>query len=287
VDEYVLRNKEYMDLILDKNMYYHQTYYIGLVDEENRINFYEGKHKVVDPTGREFAKFGAKDYLEHIREHVEPWTYLKFPYLRKVGWKGIVEGSESGIVRSAPLARLNAADGMATPKAQEAYEKFFDTLGGKPAHYTLAFHWARAVEALYAAERIVELAKDPEITDPKVRNIPTGIKGEGIAAIAAPRGSLIHHYVSDENGLIEKVNLIVATAFNYGGMCLSIKKAAKALIKEYNVDEGILNMVEMAFRAYDPCLSCATHSLPGEMPIEINIFTSGGKLYKRLQREME
>lgn len=284
VDDYVLKNREYLDLILDKDMYYHETYYIGLVDERNRVNFYEGEHRVVDPGGREFTRFKAKDYLKHIREHVEPWTYLKFPYLKNVGWKGIVEGPDSGIVRAAPLARLNVADGMATPRAQEAYEKFFDALGGKPAHYTLTFHWARAVEALYAAERIVELAKDPEITDVKVREIPTGIKGEGVAAIAAPRGSLIHHYVADKNGLIEKVNLIVATAFNYGGMCLSIKKAAKALIKEFNVDEGILNMVEMAFRAYDPCFSCATHFLPGQMPMEIDIITCGGKLYKRLQR---
>lgn len=285
VDDYILKKKEYLDLILDENVYYHKTYYIGLVDDKNKINFYEGELRVVDPEGKEYVKFKGEDYLEHIREHVEPWTYLKFPYLKNIGWNGIIDGKGSGLMRTAPLGRLNVADGMATPKAQEAYEQFFDTLGGKPVHNTLAFHWARAIECLYAAERVVEIAKDSEITSSKVRTIPGEIIGKGIGTIEAPRGSLIHHYVANKDGLIEKINLIVATAFNYGGMCMSIEKAAKALIKKGNVNEGILNMVEMAFRAYDPCLSCATHSLPGQMPLQINIYTSDGRLYKRIKRE--
>lgn len=185
-------------------------------------------------------------------------------------------------MRSAPLGRLNAAEGMATLRAQEEYEKFFATLG-RPAHQTLAFHWARGIEALYAAERLVELAQDPEITSPEVRTIPTGIAGVGISAIAAPRGSLIHHYEADENGLVTKLNLIVATAFNHGAMCMSIKKAAKALVKGFEVDEGKLNMVEMAFRAYDPCFSCATHFV-GETPMEVDIYSADGELFKKVTR---
>jgi len=284
VDDVILKNKEYMDIILNKDIYYNETNYIGLVDDRNKINFYEGDLRVVSPDGKEVVKIKPENYLEHIGEHVEPWTYLKFPYLKDIGWKGIVDGADSGIMRAAPLGRLNAAEGMTTPKAQAEYERFFDTLGGKPVHNTLAFHWARAIEALYAAERLVELAKDPEITSQKVRNIPEGIFGEGIAFVEAPRGSLIHHYISDDKGLIESVNLIVATAFNYGGMCMSIKKAAKALIRNGNVDEGILNMVEMAFRAYDPCFSCATHAFPGEMPIQISIFDKNGNLTDEIKR---
>jgi F420-non-reducing hydrogenase large subunit len=284
VDDYILKNKEYLDMILDENMYYHKTYYIGLVDDKNLINFYDGKFRVVDPDGKEYAKFKQEDYLDHIREHAEEWSYLKFPYLRNVGWKGLVDGKDSGLMRAAPLGRLNASEGFSTPKAQAEYERYFDTLGGKPVHNTLAFHWSRAIECLFAAERIVELCNDKEITDTKVRTMQETIVGEGIAGIEAPRGSLIHHYVANEQGLIEKVNLIVATAFNYGGMCMSIEKAARALIKKGEASEGILNKVEMGFRAYDPCLSCATHALPGQMPLVIDIFAPDGTLLKKYGR---
>ena len=286
VDKIILQNKEYLDLIMSKEIYYHETNYIGLVDDRNRVNFYEGEFRVVDPEGKEIVKFKPEDYLDHIREHVEPWSYLKFPYLKDIGWKGFVEGKDSGIMRAAPLGRLNAADGMATPKAQEAYEKFFEFMGGKPVHNTLTFHWARAIEALYAAERVLELARDPEITDPNVRAIPhpENYRGEGIGGVEAPRGSLIHHYRADENGIVTELNLIVATAFNYAGMHMSINRAAKALIKNGKVDEGILNMIEMAFRAYDPCFSCATHTLPGTMPIRIEIYDHHGELLEVISR---
>jgi len=284
VDDIVLKNKAYLDLILSKDIYYNETYYMGLVDKQNRLNFYEGDLRVVDQKGKEFCKFEPEDYLEHIAEHVEPWTYLKFPFLKKIGWKGLIDGPESGIMRAAPLGRLNACEGMATPAAEEAYQKYFDTLGGKPVHNTLAFHWARAVETLYAAERLLELARDPEITDPRVRNIPTEKPGEGVGVVEAPRGTLVHHYVADQDGIVEQVNLLVATAFNHGGICMSVKKAAQALIKNWQVSQGLLNMVEMAFRAYDPCLSCATHSLPGQMPVEILIYGPDGRLFRKIKR---
>jgi F420-non-reducing hydrogenase large subunit len=280
----VLKNKDYVDLIVG-DVYAHKTYYMGLVDQNNKVNFYDGLIRVVDPEGKEYAKFKVQDYLDHIREHVEPWTYVRFSYLKNVGWKGFVDGKESGVFRVAPLARLNASDGMATPLAQAAYEKMYSTLGGKPVHSTLAFHWARLVEALYAAERTLELAKDPEITSDDIVNLPTETPKEGIGVVEAPRGTLIHHYQTDERGILTKVNLIVATQNNSAAINMSVEKAAKALIKNGDVPDGILNMIEMAFRAYDPCHACATHSLPGRTPLELSVFDSKGTLVKSLVRD--
>ena len=264
-----------MDLILG-DIYTHQTYYMGMVDDNNKVNFYDGKVRVVDPDGKEFVKYAPKDYADQIAEHVEPWTYLKFPYLKKVGWKGFVDGNDSGVYMATPLSRLNAADGMATPLAQAEYEKFYTTLGGKPVHQRLATHWARLIELLYAAERWVELATDPEITSPNFHTIPTEKPTEGVGIVEAPRGTLTHHYWTDERGVVTKVNLIVGTTNNYAPISMSIKKAADSLIKKGNVNEGLLNMVEMAFRAYDPCFGCATHSLPGQMPLEVTIHDADG-----------
>jgi F420-non-reducing hydrogenase large subunit len=280
-DDVVLKNKEYVDLVTG-DVYSHKTYYMGLVDENNKVNFYDGQIRVVDPNGKEYAKFKVQNYLDHIREHVEPWTYVRFSYLKNVGWKGFVDGKESGVFRVAPLARLNASDGMATPLAQEAYEKMYKILGGKPVHSTLAFHWARLVEALYASERVLELAKDPEITSDDIVNLPTETPKEGMGVVEAPRGTLIHHYQTDERGIITKANLIVATQNNSAAINMSVEKAAKSLIKKGKVPEGILNMIEMAFRAYDPCHACATHSLTGRMPLEVNVYDSHGELVKTL-----
>ena len=282
----VLGNKQYVDLILG-DIYTHQTYYMGLVDENNKINFYDGKVRVVDPKGKEYVKYEPKDYAANIAEHVEPWTYLKFPYLKNVGWKGFVDGPDSGVYMATPLSRLNAADGMATPLAQAEYEKFYSTLGGKPVHQRLAIHWARLIELLYAAERWVELATDPEITSPNFHAIPTEKPTEGVGIVEAPRGTLTHHYWTDERGVVTKVNLIVGTTNNYAPITMSIKKAADNLIKNGNVNEGLLNMVEMAFRAYDPCFGCATHSLPGQMPLEITIRKPDGEVLDVLKQYVD
>jgi len=219
-------------------------------------------------------------------EHVEPWTYLKFPYLKKFGWKGLVDGMESGVYRATPLGRLNAADGMATPLAQEAYEEFYDYMGGKPVHATLATHWARLIEMLYAGERVLELARHPELTDPNIRTIPSEPPREGVGTVEAPRGTLTHHYIPDEQGLVAKANLIVGTTNNHAAICMSIKKAAQELIgggKE--ITKGLLDRVEMAFRAYDPCLGCATHTLPGEMLLDVTVFDHQGQPVARLSRD--
>ena len=269
-NDIVLGNPAYVEMILG-DIYTHRTYYMGLVDEQGKVNFYDGRVRVVDPCGREFARYAPGDYADHIAEHVEPWTYLKFPYLKKIGWKGFVDGEQSGIYMAAPLARLNAADGMATSLAQAEYERFYETLGGKPVHQRLAMHWARLIELLYAAERWVELATDPEINSPDIHLKPTATPAEGVGTVEAPRGTLTHHYWTDERGILTRVNLIVGTTNNYAPIQMSTKKAAASLIRNGVVTEGLLNMVEMAFRAYDPCFGCATHSLPGQMPLEITI----------------
>jgi F420-non-reducing hydrogenase large subunit len=288
----VLGNPEYVDLILS-DIYTHHTYYMGMVDDKNQVNFYDGMIRVVDPEGCEFAKYQARHYTRHVAEHVEPWTYLKFPYLKDLGWKGFVEGKESGVYCATPLSRLNVADGIATPLAQEAYEKMYTTLGSKkingryqPIHQRLATHWARLIELLYAAERMLELSTDEEITDPNTRALVKEIPDEGVGCVEAPRGTLTHHYLTDENGILTKVNLIVGTTNNYASISMSIKKAAETLIKHGTViTDGLLNRIEMAFRAYDPCFGCATHSLPGHMPLEVIVHRHDGKELAHITRK--
>jgi len=284
-DDVVLGNKAYVDLILS-DMFAHQTYNMGLVDENNKTNFYDGKVRVVGPDGKELVKYSPEDYLDVVAEHIEPWSYLKFTYLKQVGWKGFVDGLDSGVYRATPLSRCNAADGMATPLAQAEYERFYDTLGGKPVHATLAIHWARLIELLYSAERTLELAQDPEITSKKIRTIPTETPTEGVGIVEAPRGTLTHHYITDENGILQKVNLIVGTTNNYAAMNMSIKKAAQGLIQPGKpVDDTILNMIEMAFRAYDPCLGCATHTLPGQMPMVVRVYNHEREMVQEIRRD--
>ena len=283
-DDVVLKNKDYVDLILS-DPYTLKTYNMGLVDENNKVNFYDGKIRVTDPEGKEYIKFDVKDYYKNIAEHVEEWSYIKFPYLKSIGWKGFKDGKDSGIYRVGPLGRLNAAEGMATPLADKEYKRMYETLGGRPVNSTLAFHWARLIELLYVSERAMELIKDPEITSQHVRN-PVGEPDEGFGVVEASRGTLIHHYKLTKDGLIEKANLIVATTNNAGAINMSVKNAAKGLIKNGKINDGLLNMVEMAFRAYDPCFACATHTLPGSMPMEINIYDHEKKLYKTLKQNM-
>ncbi|HUW12138.1 MAG TPA: Ni/Fe hydrogenase subunit alpha [Anaerolineae bacterium] len=282
-DDVVLKNKAYVDLVLS-DAFSHRTYYMGLVDDDDKVNFYDGHVRVVDPDGKEVARFAPREYVDYIREHVEPWSYITFPYLKRVGWKGFVDGADSGVYRVAPLARLNVADGMPTPLAQQAYERMYEILGGKPVHATLATHWARLVEALCGAERMVELLDDPEITSDHIRNVPTETPEEGVGIVEAPRGTLIHHYQTDERGILTGVSLIVATNHNAAPIAMSVEKAARGLIKGGEVSDGLLNMIEMAFRAYDPCHACATHAL-GQMPLIVEVRSADGELVDRIKRD--
>jgi len=179
------------------------------------------------------------------------------------------------------------ADTMATPLAAAAYKRMYETLGGKPVHHTLATHWARLVELLYAAERWVELAADPEITGKEYRTLPTATPTEGVGCVEAPRGTLTHHYATDERGILTRVNLIVGTTNNNAPICLSVKKAAQGLIHKGQVNQGLLNMVEMAFRAYDPCFGCATHSLPGQMPLVVTVRSPEGEVLRELSQYVD
>jgi F420-non-reducing hydrogenase large subunit len=282
-DEVVLKNPEYVDLVLN-GPYRLDTHFMGLVDDDCRLALYDGKVRVVDTFGEEIACYAAGDYLDHVAEHVEPWTYLKFPYLKAKGWLGLRDGQESGVYQAAPLARLNTADGMATPAAQAEYERFFETLGGRPVHALLASHWARIVEMLYAAERLVDLARDPEVASPEVRHLPEQTPREGVGTVEAPRGTLTHHYVTDEDGLVTDVNLIVGTTNNHAPICLAIKRVAQQVIRPgEEVTEGALNMIEMAFRAFDPCFSCATHALGGRRSMEVVLRRRDGAVDTRLR----
>ncbi len=278
----VLKNDDYVKMITS-DAYTHQTYYMGLVDENNKVNFYDGKIRVVDTEGKEYAKFSADKYLDYVAERVEPWSYVKFPYLKPLGWRGFTDGTDTSLYAVAPLARLNVSDGMATPKAHEAYEEFYKILGAKPVHHTLANHYARVVEMIQAAEKMVELINDPEITSDHIRVIPFEKPTVGVGVVEAPRGTLFHHYETDERGILTKVNLIVATQNNSARIAMSVDKAAKGLIRKGQISDGLLNKIEMAFRAYDPCNACATHAL-GQMPLRVNIKDITGNIIQTIRR---
>ncbi|MEO0083447.1 MAG: Ni/Fe hydrogenase subunit alpha [candidate division WOR-3 bacterium] len=280
----VLENPKYMSMITNP-AFSLNLYNLGLVDDKNRVNFYDGMIRVCDPNGKEYIKFAPKDYLKHISEEVIEWTYVKFPYLKEIGFKGLSDGIDSGIYRVGPLGRLNAADGMATPKAQEEYEMMFDTFQAKPVGNTLAFHWARLIELLYATERALELLKDPTICDTDIRNMNYQFQETGIGIVEAARGTLFHHYELTDDRLIKKVNLIVATTNNNGAINLSIRNAARELIKnninETTIAEELLNTIEMFYRAYDPCMACASHSF-GAFHLKINIYDKNKNLIKTI-----
>ncbi len=279
----VLANKAYVDIIVN-GPYTLNVHNMGLVDENNAPNFYDGRVRVVDFEGAEICTYEPAEYADFVAEHVEPWSYLKFPYLRQRGWKGFVEGIDTSLYCATPLARLNVADRMATPKAQEAFEEMFSTVGGHPCRLLLANHWARLVEMVQNAETLQAYCADPEITGDCFRVIPDAVTGEGVGIVEAMRGTLTHHYTCDERAMCTSANLIVGTTNNNAPIQMVTKKVAQHLIKPgVEPDQGILNMIEMAFRAFDPCYSCATHSLPGEMPLDVQVY-KGGDLYRRFRR---
>lgn len=256
--ERVFTATSYMEMARSR-IYDLDTYYMGLVDEKDRVAFYDGHLRIVTPSGGPWARFTADAYLDHLQERTDASSYMKILYLKAIGWNGSRDGADNGLYRVGPLARLNAAAGMATPLAQAEYERFYDALGGKPAKNTLLYHWARLIEVLFAAERLAELADRPELTDGHVRNLPVRSGRIGIGVCEAPRGTLIHHYDTDADAIATGLNLLVATQNNAGAIALSIERAARALIKNGVVTDTILHQVEMAYRAYDPCLACATH----------------------------
>jgi F420-non-reducing hydrogenase large subunit len=186
-----------------------------------------------------------------------------------------------GIYRVNTLARINVADKITTPLANAELEEFRKNFG-RPAQLTLLYHWARLIELLYNAERALELLDDPEITSTETRTAVTPRAARGVGHVEAPRGTLIHDYTTDEKGLVTKCNLIVATVQNNAPINMSVKQAAQALIKDGKYDQGILNTVEMTIRAYDPCLSCASHDLDGRIACKVDIVNSSGEIIDTL-----
>lgn len=250
--------------------------YMGLVDEEGGLQLYDGKVRLVDRDGGKLEEFDAQDYLTYIGEHVEDWSYLKFPFYRKMGWP-------NGTYRVGPLGRLNVASKINTPMANEEFKVWKSINGGKPVEGTLWFHYARLIEDLYAIERAREILEDPDILSTDILGESTGFVGQGVGCVEAPRGTLFHHYQTDADGMLTKVNLIVATGHNNWAMSKSVEMVAKAFVDGNHLTEGMLNRVEAAIRAHDPCLSCSTHAI-GAMPIVIEMYDATGKLTHRLAR---
>ncbi len=240
---------KYMDAIQQLGVI--TTGFLGTVDNNGALNIYDGKLRLMTAAG-DFTDFSYEEYTDHIGEHVEPWSYGKMPYAKSWGEGFSMDLDQpKGIYRVNTLARLNVCDHIATPKAQAALEEFRAAFG-RPAQYTLLYHYARLIELVYACERSIELLSNEAILDPHVRNAAEPKAGRGIGCVEAPRGSLIHDYETDDNGCIVKANLIVGTTHNIAPMNMSVKQAATALIKEGVYDQGLLNKVEMAVRAYDP-----------------------------------
>jgi len=265
---------KYLDMI--KTLGIIKTGFLGLVKEDGAHTFYDGKLRMMQPDGS-YEDFAPENYLDYIAEQVEPWTYLKFPYYRKAGKIVLDPDNPVGVYRVNTLARINVCDKIPTPLAQKELEEFRKEFG-RPAQQTLLFHWARLIEMMYAAERAIELLEDPEITSENIKVPVTPRAARGVGVIEATRGTLIHDYETDENGMVKDVNLIVATCQNNAAMNLAVKQAAKELIKGGKYDQGTLNRIEMMIRPYDPCLSCATHDLSGRIAVKLCILNSEGQV---------
>lgn len=252
------------------------TGYFGLVTPENSLELYDGDVRLIDSTGKQLEKFDGQNYLDYIAEHVESWSYLKFPYYKKMGYP-------QGVYRVGPLGRLNVAEKIDTPLANAELRLFKSLNHGSPVEQTLYYHYARLIEALFAAERVRELLEDPDILSTEILNTKRDYRGEGVGVIEAPRGTLFHHYWADEKGKLERVNLIVSTGHNNWAMSEAVDSVAKTYITGPEIKEGLLNRVEAAVRAYDPCLSCSTHAI-GQMPIEIDVVNSEGAVVQTLSQ---
>jgi len=224
--------------------------YLGTVTNDGALDFYDGKLRLMKPDGT-YDDFAYDQYADYLGEWVEPWSYQKFPYAKKWGKLSLDLSNPVGVYRTNTLARINVADKMATPLAQKELEEFRAAFG-RPAHLTLLYHYARLIELLQCAEHAVELLNDPEITSKDIRVPISPQAARGIGCVEAPRGTLIHDYTCDADGLITSVNLIVGTTHNNAAINLSVGQAARELIKDGKYDQGILNKVEMAIRAYDP-----------------------------------
>lgn len=272
IKDFQAKQKELMDSFAS-----FPSAYLGTVDPQGNLEIYDGKLRLIDSKGFVLEdQVPGYDYLSVIEERVEDWSYMKFPYYKKMSYPG-------GIYRVGPLARLNVVDGISTPLASKEFLEFKKLGNGGMVEGSLYFHYARLIEALYAAEMITELLQNDEICSTEIRVSSSKYNEEGIGVLEAPRGTLFHHYWVDSSGAIRKVNLIVATQNNNLAMNRAIYLVARDYVKVDKLTEGMLNRVEVAIRCYDPCLSCATHAL-GQMPLEVVICNSKGDVVERLSQ---
>ena len=266
---------KYLDAI--KTLAVIKTGFLGTVAADGALDLYDGKLRLMKPDGSS-VDFAYDQYTEYLSEKVLPWSYLKFPYAKKWGEGFDMDlAAPKGIYRTNTLARLNVCDRIPTPLAQAEFEVFRKAFG-RPAQLTLLYHYARLIELLHNAELAVQLLNDPEITGKETRVAVKPRAARGVGSVEAPRGTLIHDYETDAEGMVTNVNLIVGTTHNNAPINMSVKQAAQSLIKGGKYDQGILNMVEMAIRAYDPCFSCATHALDGSVAVKVEIVDSRGVL---------
>lgn len=286
IDEHLVTTKAGIALFLDwadKNQTLMNEFavfssnYMGLVQPDGALELYDGQVRIVDKDGKPLDQFDPSDYLNYIAEHVERWSYLKFPFYKNLGWP-------DGTYRVGPLGRLNVATHIHTPLAQEEMKIWKRLNGGRPVEGTLWFHYARLIEVVYALERTRELLEDPDTLRTDIVAESAGIVGEGVGCVEAPRGTLFHHYWTNEMGQLTRVNLIVATGHNNWAMSKSVDMVAKRYVDGKKLTEGMLNRVEAAIRAHDPCLSCSTHAV-GQMPMVVELYDAGGNLVDVLRRD--
>jgi NAD-reducing hydrogenase large subunit len=247
---------------------------MGLVDEDGALDFYHGGLRARDADGA--GIFDHADYASYgslLQEDIKPWSYMKFPHIRTLG-------AEHGWYRVGPLARIQICDRLTTPLAEAERRTFIAFNGGRPAHGVLLFHWARMIEMLHAAELARELLDDPDILGTHLMADKGPRRPEAIGVIEAPRGTLFHHYRVGEDDLVSYCNLIVSTTNNNQAMNEAIRKVATQYLDGNEITEGLLNHIEVAIRAYDPCLSCATHAI-GQMPLQVELIDAGGALVSR------
>jgi NAD-reducing hydrogenase large subunit len=250
--------------------------HVSLVRSDGAMDLYHGNLRAIDAAGRKiFDQVDYQRYLDYIAEEVKPWSYMKFPFIKSLG-------PEQGWYRVGPLARVNACDFIDTPEAEAARKEFMALTGGKPNNITMAYHWARMIELLHAAEKIRLLLHDPDLqgTDLVVKGRR---REEAVGLIEAPRGTLFHHYQVDRNDQVVRCNLIVSTTNNNTPMNRAVEGVARDYLSGTEITEGLLNRIEVAIRAYDPCLSCATHAM-GQMPLTVEILDCDGRLVDRKDR---
>ncbi len=267
---YHIEHKTFMDTFAS-----HPSGHLGMVSGNGKLELYHGALRAIDAEGNiTLNDIPTDDYHKYFSEHVERWSYMKFPFLKD-------RGLENGWNRVGPLARMNVCESIPTPLAEQERQDFFALNGVSVNHHTMHTHWARLIEILHCAEIMKELLNDPDILSTDLRREGER-RNEGIGIIEAPRGTLIHHYQVDEKGMIQKCNLIVSTTHNNEAMNRSVRKVAQEVISEQEtITEGMLNQVEVAIRAYDPCLSCATQAL-GKMPLKAELYNADDELIKTI-----